>query len=91
MQVTPLLLGSAQTLYASEVRARFRAAAPGVLVEDRFLGAAQLAKIYAQTRLNCHFCLYDAFGMTIVEAASQGTTHPCSANLEHYFCNCRKA
>ena len=83
MQVTPLLLGSAQTLYASEVRARFCAAAPGGLVEDRFLGAAELAEIYAQTRLNCHFCLYDAFGMTIVEAASQGTTLPCSANLEH--------
>ena len=29
-------------------------------------------QIYKQTRLNIHPCLYVAYGMTIVEAASQG-------------------
>ena len=71
-QVTPLLLGSAQTPYAQELRGRFRAAAPEGRVEERFLGPDSIAGIYAQTRLNFHPCLYDAFGMTVIEAASQG-------------------
>ena len=71
-QVTPLLLGSAQTPYAQELRGRFRAAAPKGRVEESFLGPDSIAGIYAQTRLNFHPCLYDAFGMTVVEAASQG-------------------
>ena len=29
-------------------------------------------QIYSRTRLNIHPCLYDAYGMTVVEAASQG-------------------
>ena len=29
-------------------------------------------QIYSKARLNIHPCLYDAYGMTIVEAASQG-------------------
>jgi len=76
-QVTPLLVGSAQTEYARRLRARFRAAAPGVVTEERFLGPADLARIYARTRLNCHLCSYDAYGMTVVEAASQGA-QPCA-------------
>ena len=71
-QVTPLLLGSAQTPYAQELRGRFRAAAPMGGVEERFLGPDSIAGIYARTRLNFHPCLYDAFGMTVIEAASQG-------------------
>ena len=30
-----------------------------------------MADLYSQTRLNVHPCIYDAYGMTIVEAASQ--------------------
>ncbi len=30
------------------------------------------AQVYAETALNFHPCAYDAYGMTIVEAASQG-------------------
>ena len=30
------------------------------------------AQIYSKTRLNIHPCRYDAYGMTIAEAASQG-------------------
>ncbi len=45
---------------------------PDAIIEERFLGPADLAHIFAATVLNIHSCLYDAFGMTIVEAASQG-------------------
>ena len=45
---------------------------PNAIIEERFLGPADLADIFAATVLNVHPCLYDAFGMTIVEAASQG-------------------
>jgi len=31
-----------------------------------------VVQIYSKTRLNIHPCLYDAYGMTVVEAASQG-------------------
>ena len=60
-------------LCAAGVKAAFLEAAGvhGVL-EESFLGPAQLSVIFARTRLNVHPCAYDAFGMTIVEAASQG-------------------
>ena len=45
---------------------------PDAIIEERFLGPADLANIFAATVLNIHPCLYDAFGMTIVEAGSQG-------------------
>ena len=35
------------------------------------MGPAEMADLYSQTRLNVHPCTYDAYGMTIVEAASQ--------------------
>ena len=58
--------------YADGIRARLRAAAPAAVVHDSFLGPSALAGIFAATLLNVHPCLYDAYGMTIVEAASQG-------------------
>ena len=47
---------------------------PDAIIEERFLGPADLAHIFAATVLNIHPCLYDAFGMTIVEAGSQGSS-----------------
>lgn len=41
------------------------------------------AQIYSKTRLNIHPCLYDAYGMTVVEAASQGE---CSLYLSLLWC-----
>lgn len=35
------------------------------------MGPADLAAVYRRTRLNVHPSTYDAYGMTIVEAASQ--------------------
>ena len=37
-------------------------------------------QIYSKTRLNIHPCLYDAYGMTVVEAASQGG-HPFKSSV----------
>ena len=47
---------------------------PAAIIEEKFLGPTELADIFSATALNVHPCLYDAYGMTIVEAASQGTT-----------------
>ena len=67
--------------YAEGIRARLRAAAPGAVIHDSFLGPSALAGIFAATRLNMHPCLYDAFCMTIVEAASQGEARTRSADI----------
>lgn len=58
--------------YAEGLKARLRAAAPNAVVEERFLGPQDLAHIFAATALNVHPPVYDAYGMTVVEAASQG-------------------
>ena len=50
---------------------RLLAAWPGAEVQQKFMGAAELAVLYRATRLNIHPCSYDAYGMTIIEAASQ--------------------
>lgn len=70
--LVPLLCGSSQSEYALAVKADYRARVPTGCLEESFLGALELGAIYAQTRLNFHPCRYDAFGMTLVEAASQG-------------------
>lgn len=49
---------------------------PDAIIEESFLGPTELADIFAATALNIHPCLYDAYGMTIVEAASQGLLRP---------------
>ncbi|KAL4423282.1 hypothetical protein ABPG77_004551 [Micractinium sp. CCAP 211/92] len=71
--VVPLMAGSGwQTPYGREQRARVEAGAPQCMIHDQFLGPSELAAIYAATLLNVHPPTYDAYGMTIVEAASQG-------------------
>lgn len=42
-------------------------------------------QIYSKTRLNIHPCLYDAYGMTVVEAASQGG-HPSKPSVLKVRC-----
>ncbi len=42
------------------------------------------AQIFAATKLNVHPCVYDAYGMTVVEAASQVHRH-CRHPL-HWVC-----
>ncbi|CAE8629945.1 unnamed protein product [Polarella glacialis] len=58
--------------YAREVRQRLRAAAPNAVLLDTFLGPEALAAVFTATALNVHPCLYDAYGMSLVEAAAFG-------------------
>lgn len=72
LAITPLMCASATTPYALDLVARLQAAAPNCIIQKQFLGPEELVMIYSKTRLNIHPCLYDAYGMTVVEAASQG-------------------
>ena len=57
---------------ADELQRRVRAAAPAAVVLDAFLGPQALAAVYSATALNLHPCTYDAYGMSLVEAAAFG-------------------
>ena len=73
--VVPLLCASTAGEYADGLKARFlMAAGPhGGVVVDEFLDAVALGEIYAASLINVHPCSYDAYGMTVVEAAAFGT------------------
>jgi hypothetical protein len=68
------MFGGWQTEFSQMVKERLRAACPGSIISAGFLGPADMAAIFGNTRLNVHTPLYDAYGMTIVEAACQGST-----------------
>lgn len=69
----PLLCGSsADAEYATEVRERLQSAAPEAVILPDFLGAEALGAIFRQTAVNFHPCMYDAYGMSVVEAAAFG-------------------
>lgn len=71
--IIPLLAGSAADLaYSEKVRQQLKSAAPNSIVVSSFLSSASLAAIFSRTCLNFHPCAYDAYGMTIVEAAACG-------------------
>lgn len=78
--IQPLMCASSNTPYAVDLVAKLRSDAPDSIIETRFLGPQQLAEIYSKTRLNIHPCLYDAYGMTVVEAASQGAPSLVNGN-----------
>ena len=59
------------TEYVATLRQRLAANVPSCQIIESFLGPLEMAEIYSKTLLNVHPCAYDAFGMTIVEAASQ--------------------
>ncbi|GJP34858.1 hypothetical protein CLOM_g19270, partial [Closterium sp. NIES-68] len=56
--------------FGEAVLAEVVSAAPAAVVVDGFMGAERMAHVYSQTLLNIHPCLYDAYGMTVVEAAA---------------------
>ncbi|KAK9864462.1 hypothetical protein WJX84_004656 [Apatococcus fuscideae] len=72
LQVIPLLIGASKTPYADGIKSRLRRCGAQCEIVEQFLGPTELAQIFSQTMLNIHPCLYDAFGMSIVEAAAQG-------------------
>lgn len=47
-------------------------AACGVVVIDQHLGPEEMAALFSHTALNFHPCTYDAYGMSVVEAAAFG-------------------
>lgn len=71
-QIVPFLCGGAKggSLYAERVKSRVKTAMHEAVLYDGFMGASKLAELYSQTLLNLHPCIYDAYGMTIVEAAA---------------------
>ena len=59
--------------YRERVIERFKAAqVPGARLVTRFMGPVELASVLSDTLLNIHPPTYDAFGMSVVEAASFG-------------------
>ena len=58
------------------MRARLLAAHPSAVVIESFLGPEALGAVFARTALNVHPCAYDAYGMTLVEAAAFGCPYP---------------
>lgn len=71
--LVPLLCGAAaEPEYAAEVRRRVKAAAPRAVLLDHHLGPDEMAALFAHTALNLHPCAYDAYGMSVVEAAAFG-------------------
>ena len=42
------------------------------VVIDRFLGPKEMAAVFSCSAINLHPCLYDAYGMTVVESAAFG-------------------
>jgi glycosyltransferase involved in cell wall biosynthesis len=56
--------------YASQARQRLLQAMPSAIVMERFLSPIELGAVYAHTTLNFHPSSYDAYGMTIIEAAA---------------------
>ena len=71
--LVPLLCGAAaEAEYAEAVKVRLREVAPEAVIIEEFLAPPALAVVFSATALNVHPCPYDAFGMTLVEAAAFG-------------------
>ncbi|XP_057862900.2 uncharacterized protein LOC131071196 [Cryptomeria japonica] len=70
--ILPFLCGGAHGggEYADSIKQRVRVAFPKAVIYEGFMGPTQLADVFSQTLLNVHPCIYDAYGMTIVEAAA---------------------
>ena len=70
-RIAPLVPDACRICYALSLRMQLEAKVPEAIFMDNFLGPIELAAVYAQTILNVHPCRWDAYGMTVVEAASQ--------------------
>ena len=55
-----------------QVKARLRAAFDSAVIISDFMGPPSLAAVFSATALNFHPCAYDAYGMSLVEAAAFG-------------------
>jgi glycosyltransferase involved in cell wall biosynthesis len=77
MEIEPVLCAPPKTsneAYRREVIRLFESAhVPKSTVLDHFLGPTELAALQRRSLLNFHPPTYDAFGMSVVEAAAFGT------------------
>jgi len=72
--IRPFLCGSAPDKdYATSIRTIISNSHPTPLLVSAFLGPSDMAAIFSRSCINVHPALYDAYGMTIVEAAAMGT------------------
>lgn len=72
--IRPFLCGSAPDKdYATSIRTIISNSHPTPLLVSAFLGPSDMAAIFSRSCVNVHPALYDAYGMTIVEAAAMGT------------------
>ena len=73
MGLIPLLAGAAaDAAYAQSIKDELLDMAPNALIVDSFLSPVALAALFQRTHFNFHPCAYDAYGMTIIEAAAMG-------------------
>ncbi|CDF37336.1 unnamed protein product [Chondrus crispus] len=71
--VVPLICGShSQPHYADRILRELRSAVPHSVVIDKFLTPEELAVVLKNSVLNIHPAEYEAYGMTIIEAAAMG-------------------
>ena len=71
--VTPLLVGNGVSEYEAELRSSLLEAHPGSEVRDFTNDVGALAEIFRESAINIHPAIYEAYGMTVVEAAAFGT------------------
>lgn len=71
--VVPLICGAdSQPEYAKRIKEELRRTVPNTIIMDKFLGPHELAAVLKNSVLNIHPAVYEAYGMTIVEAAAMG-------------------
>eukprot|EP00980_Cylindrotheca_fusiformis_P016157 scaffold4805_cov136-Cylindrotheca_fusiformis.AAC.12 len=70
----PVLVGSpSDQTYSQQVRTGLKECCPFAIdLVDTFLSPVELCSLFSRTALNFHPCSYDAYGMTIIEAAAMG-------------------
>lgn len=82
MDLIPVLCGApADADYADACRKKLRSNFPGSIIYEEFLNAKDMVELFRETKLNVHTALYEAYGMTIVEAAAGGKLHSASADF----------
>ena len=73
LDVIPFLCGAAADEdYAAKVKQRLKEVHPESIIVDHFMDPMELAQWLEHTILNFHPSIYDAYGMTIIEAAAFG-------------------
>ena len=71
--LVPVLCGaSADPRYAAACRSKLKSIFPESIIYEQFLDAGDMVELFRATKLNVHTALYEAYGMTIVEAAAAG-------------------